>query len=144
MLESEKLSSESNPKDWQKLDEFVVENKELFAALAWSFSQERADSGEFLGIELQPIPRFVACSQEALEIFNQNADNRLREMLGILDGYKPEEEVLFIAIESDRVRLVFFTPEPTPPQHFAQIGKDLYTLLDELEDKLVKEMGIQC
>ncbi len=136
MVESEKLSPTSEQKDWQKLDEFVAANKENIAALVWIFYQERGNTEEILAIDLQPTPRFVSCSREAIETLNENTDNRLREVLGILDGYKPEEEVLIIGMSRDRIKLIFFTPEPTPPECFEQLGKDFNTLLDDLEAQL--------
>ena len=136
MVESEKLSPTSEQKDWQKLDEFVAANKENIAASVWIFYQERGNTEEILAIDLQPTPRFVSCSREAIETLNENTDNRLREVLGILDGYKPEEEVLIIGMSRDRIKLIFFTPEPTPPECFEQLGKDFNTLLDDLEAQL--------
>jgi hypothetical protein len=143
MLESKNLSPTADQKDWQKLDEWVAANQKSLAALAWVFYQERIDSEEFLGIDLQPTPHFVSCSKAAIETLNQNTDNRFREVLGILDGYDPQEEVLMIGMSRDRVKLIFFTPEPTPPECHEQIGKDLNTLLDELEPKIAEKLGIQ-
>lgn len=142
MIESESLPPISDQKNWQNLDEFVAENQEQLAALAWNFHQERVDSEETLGIDLKPTPHFVSCSRQAIEMLNQNAGNRLREVLGILDGYQPQEEVLMIAIGSDQIKLVFFKPEPTPPECLEQTGKELNTLLDELQTKMAEKMGI--
>lgn len=136
MVESENLSPPTDPETWQNLKEFVAEHQQLLAALSWRFYQEKEETGEILGLELHPKPQFVACSQHAIETLNQNADNRLREMLGIVEGYKPEEEVLIIGMGRDRLQLVFFTPEPSPPECCEEVGKDLYTLLDEVEAKL--------
>jgi hypothetical protein len=143
MLESENLSPTSEQKDWKTLDEWVAANQKSLAALAWIFYQERADLEEFLGLELQPQPRFVSCSKAAIETLNQNTDNRLREVLGILDGYQPQEEVLMIGMSRDRVKLIFFTPKPTPPECYEQVSKDFNTLLDELEAQMAEQLAIQ-
>jgi hypothetical protein len=138
MVESENLSPTTDLKTWQHFKEFVAENEQLLAALSWRFYQEKEETGEILGLELHPEPHFVACSQHAIETLNQNADNRLREMLGIVEGYKPEEEVLIIGMDRDRLQLVFFVPRPTPPECCEEVGQDLYTLLDEIEAKIAK------
>jgi hypothetical protein len=143
MLESNNLSQTAEQNDWKQLDEWVADHKKKLAALAWIFAQEKADSEEFLGIDLQPQPHFVSCSKAAIETLNQNTDNRLREVLGILDGYQPQEEVLIIGMSCDRVKLLFFTPEPTPPECYEQVGKDFNTLLDELEPQMAENVRIK-
>ncbi len=131
-----------NQTSWQqKLDEFVATHHPELAALAWCFYQERKDSGETLGIDFKPAPHFVVCSQEVIETFNQKTDSKLQEILGIIKGYDPETEVLMIGIGGNSIKLVFFKPEITPPEHYEKMGKDLNQLLDDLKEKMADEIG---
>ena len=50
-----------------QLDHFVNDYEQQLAALAWGLQQEWGESQDVLGIDLQPTPHFVACSQESLE-----------------------------------------------------------------------------
>jgi hypothetical protein len=120
-----------------QLDSFVRENKQQLAALAWGIKQEWGDINNTLGIDLKPQPHFVACSREALEELNQNTNQQIQEILGLIDGYKPEKEVLIIAIGEGQLKLIHFQPEPSPPECFAEAGIDLDTLIKILEERLV-------
>jgi hypothetical protein len=122
---------------WQ-LDRFVRENQTELAALAWGLKQEWQDSTDTLGIDLQPQPHFVACSKEAIERLNSNTQGHLQEILGLIDGYKPELEVLAIAIGNGQVKLIHFQPETTPPNCFDNLQIDLDTLIVTLEQKLIQ------
>ena len=142
MSELENISSGADSENWQqKLDEFVEEHQSELAALAWHFYQERKEKEETLGIDLKAKPRFVACSQQALETLNQNTDHKLQEIVGIVNGYQPEEEVLMIVIGNPTLKLIFFKPEITPPESCQQVGKDFNTLLVELEEKMAIAIG---
>lgn len=136
------LNSQNRPPDDQAdrwrylLDEFVDENQQEFAALAWGLLQEWGDSKETLGIDLKPKPHFVCCSRESLEKLNRKVNRKIQEILGILDGYNPETEVTAIAIGEGQVKLIHFQSNPSPPECFEQLKIDLDTLIQQLEQRL--------
>ena len=73
--------------NWRyQINNFVKANKQKLAALAWGLLQEWGDSQGTLGIDLKPKPHFIRCSQESLEKLNSQVDNRIQEILGIIDG----------------------------------------------------------
>ena len=122
--------------EWRfQLDRFVQENQKQIAALCWGLQQEWGDSNDILGIDLKPTPHFVACSREAIEALNQQVDQQLREVLGVLDGYRSEKEVVLIGIGDGQIKLINFQPEPPPPECF-EVEEDLDTLIDKLEQRL--------
>ena len=120
-----------------QLDLFVTDNESELAALAWGLKQEWGDSNDVLGIDLQPTPHFVACSPESLKKLNKNTRGQLQEILGIVDGYDPQTEVVIIAIGEGQVKLINFQPEATPPDCFAANG-DLDKLINTLETNIAK------
>ena len=125
-----------------QLDQFVKENKQELAALSWGLFLERGESEDTLGIDLDPTPHFVYCPKQAIEELNRKAKNQLQEILGVVDAHKPEQEVLIIGIGHDQIKLIQFEPEPPPPTCFEQVGKDVDTLLAQLEPRLSeKELG---
>lgn len=125
--------------EWKhQLARFVNDNKPELAALAWGLYLERGEVHNTLGIDLQPTPHFVYCPKNAIEELNRKANNQLQEILGIVDAHQPEKEVLIIGIGNDQIKVVQFEPEPIPAVCFEQVGKDVDTLLGELE-KLLKE-----
>jgi hypothetical protein len=69
-------------------------------------------------------------------------ENRLQELLGIIDNNKPETEVLMIGIGKGEIKLIQFAPEPTPQKCFEQVGKDVDSLLDVLEQKMCEQLVI--
>ena len=97
-----------------QLDAFVDRYEIQLAALVWGLQQEWNDTDTILGIDLQPQPHFVACAKEDLEKLNQNTRGQIQEILGIIDGYQRETEVVIIAIALGQVKLINFQPE-TPP-----------------------------
>ncbi|MEC4805498.1 MAG: hypothetical protein SAJ12_05525 [Jaaginema sp. PMC 1079.18] len=120
-----------------KLNCFSQDYAVELAALAWGFLQEQGeDSDKSLGIDIKPEPHFVACDRAALETLNRRANNHLQEILGILDGTKRDREVSIIGIGEGQIMLLHFEPDPAPPQCFEQIGKDVNTLFDDLEQQL--------
>ncbi|MDJ0567604.1 MAG: hypothetical protein QNJ53_01015 [Pleurocapsa sp. MO_192.B19] len=121
-----------------QLDRFVQDNQQQLAALAWGLQQEWGESKDILGIDLQPTPHFVACSQESLEQLNQNTRGQLQEILGIIDGYDRETEVVIIGIGEGQMKLINFQPKTTPPNCFAIINDDLDQLIAVLEAALAK------
>ncbi|MDY6937027.1 MAG: hypothetical protein SWY16_05105 [Cyanobacteriota bacterium] len=135
----------SNP--WKReLDRFVRNNKQELAALAWGLYQEQQESGndcpDTLGIDLQPTPHFFSCSREAIETLDRNVGNRLREVLGILDGHQPDKEVLILGIGGGQIQLVQYKSEPTPPECFTELGETIDTLLERLESRMVEQISI--
>ena len=124
--------------EWRfQLDRFVQENQKQLAALCWGLHQEWGVSLNTLGIDLKPTPHFVACSREAIEALNKQVNQQLREVLGVLDGYSPEKEVVLIGIGNGQIKLINFQPEPPPPECFEE-AEDLDTLIDKLEQRLSK------
>lgn len=118
-----------------QLDQFVQQNQHPLAALFWGLKQEWGESNDVLGIDLHPHPHFVACTREAIEELNRNVNGQLREILGILDGYSPEKEVVIIGIGEGQVKLIHFESEPSPPDCF-QESEDIDTLITNLEQRL--------
>ncbi len=121
-----------------QLDHFVQDNEQQLAALAWGLQQEWGESKDILGIDLQPTPHFVACSQESLEELNQNTRGQLQEILGIIDGYDQETEVVIIGIGEGQMKLINFQPKITPPNCFATNDDDIDQLIAALEAALAK------
>ena len=123
-----------------QLDRFAKESKQELAALAWGLFLERGESTDTLGIDLQPTPHFVYCPREAIEELNRKVENHLQEILGIVEAHKPEKEVLIIGIGNDQIKLIQFEPEPAPPNCFEQVGKDIDTLIEQLEQRLTQQL----
>ena len=81
-----------------QLDLFVNEYETQLAALTWGLQQEWDDLETILGIDLQPTPHFVACTKTDIEKLNKNTRGQLQEILGIIDGYNRETEIVIMAI----------------------------------------------
>ncbi|MDY7007034.1 MAG: hypothetical protein SWX82_24685 [Cyanobacteriota bacterium] len=132
-----KLNTNPPNKDknnWQhQLNKFVRNNQKELAALAWGLNLEKGETDETIGIDLKGTPKFVYCSKAAIETLNRNIDDKIQEILGLIDGYKPELEVLMIAIGDGQIKLVYFQPEISPPNCFEQLGQNVDTLLEILE-----------
>ena len=124
-----------------QLNRFAKENQQQLAALSWGLHLERGKTDETLGIDLQPKPHFVYCPKKAIEALNQRVENHIQEILGIVDAHNPEKEVLIIGIGNDQIKLIQFEPEPPPPACFEQVGKDVDTLLTQLEQSLEKQLS---
>lgn len=130
--------------DWRtQLDKFVRDNQEELAALAWGLNLEKGENNDTLGINLAPNPHFVYCSREAIEKLNRLIGGKINEMLGIIDGYKPEEEVLAIAIGEHQIKLVYFKPEIPPPDCFENAGEDVDSLLRKLEERMGEKIKLE-
>lgn len=126
---------------WRRqLDAFVKANKQELAALSWGLWLENGDAQGTIGINLQPTPHFVYCPKEAIENLNNQVENRLQEILGLIIHYQPEVEVLMIGIGKDQLKLIYFEPEPTPPACFEQLGQDVNALMDLLEQRLTVQL----
>ncbi|MDM9384364.1 hypothetical protein QUB80_27205 [Chlorogloeopsis sp. ULAP01] len=132
---------ESPENKWRRqLDQFIKTHQQELAALAWGLWLENSDSKVTIGIDLQPKPHFVYCPQEAVENLNLKVENRLQEILGIVAHYQPEVEVVMIAIAKDQIKLIHFEPQPAPPICFEQVGKDVDSLLEMLEQRLSEQL----
>lgn len=121
-----------------QLDFFVTDYETELAALAWGLKQEWGENEDVLGIDIQPTPHFVACSQDSLKKLNRNTRGRLQEILGIVDGYDPTVEVVIIGIGEGQIKLINFQPEKTPSECLAAIEVDLDRLIETLETALNK------
>ena len=120
---------------WQ-LDNFVDEHEQKLAALAWGLQQEWGELEHILGIDLKPQPHFVACNKESLEKLNKNTKGHLQEILGLIDGYQREQEVLILAIGEGQVKLLHFQPQTNPPQCVLAENQDIDGLITFLESAL--------
>ena len=144
MIKLETDQPDLDEKSWERqLDGFVEMNQKELAALAWGLHLQWGEQADTLGIDLKPTPHFVACPKSAIEQLNKNVKNRLQEILGIVDGYQPEKEVLMIGIGSDHVKLIYFESEPSPPDCFEQVGKDVDTLLKQLEELMTSQIKLE-
>ncbi len=120
---------------WQ-LDNFVDNHEQKLAALAWGLQQEWGNLDNILGIDLKPQPHFVACNKESLEKLNKNTKGHLQEILGLIDGYRREEEVLILVIGNGQVKLLHFQPQTNPPECFIAENQDIDSLITFLESEL--------
>ena len=121
-----------------QLDRFAKANKQELAALSWGLYLERGESEDTLGIDLEPTPHFVYCPRQAIEKLNSQVENQLQEIVGIVEAHDPKREVVIIGIGKDQIKLIMFEPEPPPPICFEQVGADVDTLLERLEQRLVQ------
>ncbi|MFN6516132.1 MAG: hypothetical protein RMY29_016760 [Nostoc sp. CreGUA01] len=132
---------ETGDNKWRRqLDKFVKANQQELAALFWGLWLVNGDSQGTVGIDLQPKPHFVYCPQEQIENLNIRVENRLQEILGIVENHKPEVEVVMIGIGKGEIKLIQFAPEPPPPICFEQVGKDVDGLLELLEQRMSEEI----
>jgi predicted HTH transcriptional regulator len=142
MMKFEQPIPDDPANQWRyQLDQFVEENQEQLAALMWGLLTEWGeDSQEILGIDLKPQPHFICCSREALDKLNRKVNHKIQEMLGIIDRYNPSEEVAIVAIGDGQVKLIYFQPDPSPPECFDRLEIDLDTLIQQLEQKMLAEI----
>ena len=126
----------------RQLDRFAKNNQQSLAALSWALWLENGDSQGTIGINLKPHPHFVYCPQEDIEALNHRVDNKLQEILGIIDNYKPESEVLMIGIGNEQIQLIYFQPEPTPHDCFQQLYQDVDSLLELLETGMKNKLHL--
>ncbi|MDE5089701.1 MAG: hypothetical protein O4805_22265 [Trichodesmium sp. St16_bin2-tuft] len=125
---------QKNQNNWQhQLDKFVKANQKELAALAWGLNLEKGETDKTIGIDLKGTPKFVYFSKAAIETLNRNVDGKIQEVLGLIDSYRPEIEVLMIAIGDIQIKLVYFQPEISPPNCFEQLGHNVDGLLEILE-----------
>lgn len=132
---------ESGDNKWRhQLDRFVKENQLELAALFWGLWLENGKSQGTVGIDLQPAPHFVYCPKDEIEKLNNKVENRLQEILGIVENHQPEVEVVMIGIGKGEIKLIQFAPQPAPPACFEQVGKGVDGLLELLEQGMRKEI----
>jgi hypothetical protein len=135
------IHPETGDHKWRRLvDRFVKENQQELAALFWGLWLENGNSQGTIGIDLQPQPHFVYCPQSQIEKLNDRVENRLQEILGIIDNNKPETEVVMIGIGKGEIKLIQFASEPSPQVCFEQVGKDVDGLLESLEQKMSEQL----
>ncbi len=120
----------------EKLEQFVQENKEALAALSWGLKEEWGETKDSLGIDLLPRPHFIRCSREALEKLNQRVESKIQEVLGILDGYQPSQEVAIVAIGKGKIKLIHYRVECPPAVSLQQLQGDLDSLIQRLEKRM--------
>lgn len=139
MIGSGKNRPEVAQQKWRsQLDRFVKENEKYLTALVWGLQQEWQDSGSILGIDLKPQPHFVTCAKEDIERLNYDTNGQIQEILGIIDGYQPETEVLIIAIGEGQIKLIHYQPAIEPPACSASVAEDLDLLIEKLEATLAE------
>jgi hypothetical protein len=51
-------------------------------------------------------------------------------------------EVLMIGIGKGEIKLIQFAPEPAPPICFEQLGKDVDSLLELLEQRMSEQISL--
>ena len=124
-----------------QLDDFVEDNQRSLAALAWGLLQEWGNDKDTLGIDLQPQPHFVRCSRQAIEELNRKVRRQIQEVLGVLDGYNPREEVVIIVIAKGQIKLINFKPDPFPPICFEKISSTLDELIKNLEGLMIQQFN---
>jgi hypothetical protein len=115
------------------LDDFVRENQQELAGLFWGLLQEWGDSSDILGIDLKPKPHFVACPKQNIKELDRKVGGYLQEVLGVLENYKPEVEVVIIAIGEGQIKLIYFEPEIPPPDCFANLERGIEGAIEHLE-----------
>ncbi|MFB2922014.1 MULTISPECIES: hypothetical protein [Aerosakkonema] len=144
MVMFDSIQTDRGENNWRhQLNDFVKANQQELAALAWGLFVERGENYEnTLGIDLEPTPHFVYCPRQAIEALNDKVENRLQEILGILDAHNPKQEVLLIGIGNAQLKLVQFEPEPSPPICFEQAAADVDTLLERLEQRMCEQIKL--
>lgn len=130
--------SEQAKEKWRwKVDNFADANESELTALTWGLQQEWNDNNNtILGIDLKPQPHFVACTKEQIRKLNRSTKGRLQEILGLIDGYKPEIEVLILVIGEGQVKLIHFQPQVAPAECYEQVENNIDRLIEILETKL--------
>ncbi|MCW6036047.1 hypothetical protein K4A83_07140 [Spirulina subsalsa FACHB-351] len=128
----------------QQLDYFAETHQQELAALAWGLWQEHQDPDTIFGIDLRPRPHFVSFTKSALITLNEKVGNHLQEILGLIDGYKPEAEVLMLGIGRGQIKLIYFAPNPSPPLCFEEVNQEPESLLTLLEERLAELFPLEC
>jgi hypothetical protein len=141
MIQFGSTSPDSEEKNWRhQLNQFVKANQQELAALAWGLWLENGDTKGTLGLDIKPKPHFVYCPKQAIEALNNQVENKLQEILGVVDAHKPEVEVLIIGIGEGQLKIIQFEPDPPPPICFEQVGADVDTLLERIEQGMAEQI----
>ncbi|MEP0849206.1 hypothetical protein NC991_02190 [Funiculus sociatus GB1-A4] len=141
MIQFGSTSPDSGEKNWRnQLNQFVKANQQELAALAWGLWLENGDTKGTLGLDIKPKPHFVYCPKQAIEALNNQVENKLQEILGVVDAHKPEVEVLIIGIGEGQLKIIQFEPDPPPPICFEQVGADVDTLLERIEQGMAEQI----
>ena len=141
MFGNNQPSGEEN--NWRyQLNRFVKANQQELAALAWGFWQSNSDRQEVLLIDLKPKPHFIACPKHELEKLNEKIDNHIQEILGVVDNYQAEKEVVMIGVGNSQLKLIQFAPEPPPPLCYEQVAADINTLVELLEKRMFEQIKV--
>lgn len=122
---------------WRRqLAEFARANERELAALSWGLWQENQHNDSAIGIDMTPTPHFIYCPKSAIEQLNLNTNSLLQEIVGVVEAFNPEKEVLIFGINHGQIKLIEFEIDPPPPVCFEEVGADVNTLLDRLEARL--------
>ncbi|WP_448573299.1 beta-carboxysome assembly chaperone CcmS [Trichothermofontia sp.] len=134
--------SENRPvkKVWvEQLEAFVRNHQHTLAALNWALYLEQGAEKDTIGVDFEPTPHLVFCRREAIATLNEQVNNQLREIIGILNGHKPEQEVFILGIgpgQSCEFKLIQFQPDPAPPTCYEQRSGNPSELVVQLEGEL--------
>ena len=125
-MESEISAAHAASHQWRKqLDEFVKANSQELAALAWGLHLQDPEGDSTLGIDVEPTPHFIICPRKALVTLNENVDNQLRVMMGVVENHNPEIEVLLLGVGRGQIQAIQYQPQLEPPQCFEEVGEDV-------------------
>lgn len=139
MFSKPQLDGKEN--NWRyQLNKFVKANQKELAALAWAFWLMQGDRQDILGIDLKPTPHFISCPKAELEKLNQNVDNHIQEVLGVVDGYDANKEVVIVAIGNSQIKLIQFLSDPPPPMCYEEIAADVDSLVQLLEQRMIEQI----
>jgi hypothetical protein len=137
MIQFGNPSPDNKTNPWrQQLDRFSQQYQKELAAVAWGLRQEWGETQETLGIDLKPDPHFVCCSYDAIAQLNQQVGQKIQEILGIIENHDPQEEVGIIVIGENQIKLLYFKPDPSPPQCLTDSELTLDQLIELLEQQL--------
>ena len=129
--------------NWRyQLNRFVKANQQELAALSWGLWLANGNNEYTLGIDLKPTPHFISCPKEELEKLNEKIDNHIQEILGVIDNYQAEKEVVIIGIGNSQLKLIQFAPEPPPPVCYEQVAADITTLVELLEKRMSEQIKV--
>jgi|GEM_PF-323003 len=127
-------------KAWvEQLEAFVRGQQHTLAALNWALHLEQGAEQDTIAVDFEPTPHLVFCRRDAIVALNEQVNNQLREVIGILNGHKPEQEVFILGIgpgQSCEFKLIQFQPEPAPPACYEQRSETAAELVTQLEGEL--------
>ncbi|MGK7930302.1 MAG: hypothetical protein AB4041_02555 [Microcystaceae cyanobacterium] len=137
MIQFGSPAPDNKPNPWlQKLDQFSQQYQKELAAVAWGLRQEWGETKETLGIDVKPEPHFICCSHEAIAQLNQQVGQKIQEILGIIENHDPQKDIAILVIGDNQLKLLYFQPEPSPPQCLTESEATLDQLIELLEQQL--------